>query len=842
MIVRLLLVVSTLVRQSQPQSSAVLAVCGTRKSNRCPTKVNLRVTNGANSCAERVPWNVLIENKNKGSQGGGVFPHCGGVLITEKHILSAAHCFFANRNEFGLCSNTRQIACLRVKAEDILVHLGVTDRMKITARGHDVSSIDIHPGWNRTAPLNDILEGHDLALLTMARPQNSFSKLIIPICLPDFKKSFSEPGSSGLVSGFGAHVDKRTGSKSYPTILQTARVELHSRRDCVDLWDIEGSQVCAIGRSPISGSVTNPGSLRVSDSCNGDSGGGLTTQAANGRETLIGIVSFGEPECGRLGGKPGVYTNVANHVDWIKKSINQIPEIPLGSKVCTVGNGKRCQFPFRYREKVFASCTREFDNDNKPWCSTKTDKQGNHVIGEDEWGHCPSSCPVDIQNPPGFTSNPNPNPGGESWSKWSPCSKTCGQGTRIRSNNLCPRTVPDCVSRETETCFELACPSVVEPKEWSSWSSCSTTCGQGQRTRTLTGSRVTQERGCNNKACSDNSNSNSNNNNNNQDFQELWIVGGTDEENGYIESFKPNKNGRISVSEVGGLGLQRDAAMGAAVDGRVYVCGGSSGDYGDSKVHNTCFTKLARQKGRGWQYAASMPLNTSHAAYTSHNKKFYVLGGYVQPLCGYKPQVQVFDHDRQEWSAPPSFDPPKPLGGYACAVTHNQQIFVTGGYYTDDVYTTACKEDESEEEKTVSNRNIENYVDYVQIFSPRTSKWKQAPTMNNARRNHGCAVVNYKGQQGLLVVGGYNSKKYFLKSVEFLSFKPGSSWVELPPLQHLRGSKVGVISDSETIYVVSGDLDGKGRLVETLPTSGGQWNTVDQRLLKEKSYACYIPV
>ena len=31
-------------------------------------------------------------------------------------------------------------------------------------------------------------------------------------------------------------------------------------------------------------------------------------------------------------------------------------------------NSRRCM-------QVFASCTREFDNDNKAWCSTKTDSQ-----------------------------------------------------------------------------------------------------------------------------------------------------------------------------------------------------------------------------------------------------------------------------------------------------------------------------------------------------------------------------------------------------------------------------------------------------------------------------------
>ena len=35
----------------------------------CWRQVNLRVTNGAVSCAERVPWNVLIQNKNKQNQG-----------------------------------------------------------------------------------------------------------------------------------------------------------------------------------------------------------------------------------------------------------------------------------------------------------------------------------------------------------------------------------------------------------------------------------------------------------------------------------------------------------------------------------------------------------------------------------------------------------------------------------------------------------------------------------------------------------------------------------------------------------------------------------------------------
>ena len=56
---------------------------------------------------------------------------------------------------------------------------------------------------------------------------------------------------------------------------------------------------------------------------------------------------------------------------------------------------KPCIFPFKFKDKPHYACILNPSPENKPWCSTKVDDQGNHIGGQGNWGNCDGSkCPM----------------------------------------------------------------------------------------------------------------------------------------------------------------------------------------------------------------------------------------------------------------------------------------------------------------------------------------------------------------------------------------------------------------------------------------------------------------
>ncbi|XP_023340428.1 serine protease 27 [Eurytemora carolleeae] len=277
-----------------------------------------RISGGKDTCSEMQPWHALIKFQRKSHL------KCGGVLITEQHVLSAAHCYWSNGDNcpakfhsFTLeqCRDDKHCPhydCRRFGEHDILVYLGVTDSTELGyGEVRTLKKLDLHQGWVKETQLNGILQGNDLALLTLRSRVDTACTHIMPICLP---LQPSVIGKMAYVVGFGL-----SSRLIQPTTrLQKAEVQIMEceNRAGNKKWPISGNQLCALGEET--------DKTIIGDTCKGDSGGGLFCfDAVNNRNYLLGITSFGEDLCGITDSRPGVYTNVYDHKDWIEAMIKE---------------------------------------------------------------------------------------------------------------------------------------------------------------------------------------------------------------------------------------------------------------------------------------------------------------------------------------------------------------------------------------------------------------------------------------------------------------------------------------------------------------------------------------
>merc|ERR1712168_266588 len=58
---------------------------------------------------------------------------------------------------------------------------------------------------------------------------------------------------------------------------------------------------------------------------------------------------------------------------------------------CYAEDGYDCIFPFVWKGQAFSECTLFDSSNGKHWCATKTDRNGNHVNGQGNYGFCDCS-------------------------------------------------------------------------------------------------------------------------------------------------------------------------------------------------------------------------------------------------------------------------------------------------------------------------------------------------------------------------------------------------------------------------------------------------------------------
>ncbi|CAH2094392.1 unnamed protein product [Euphydryas editha] len=246
-----------------------------------------------------LPWMALILVRDN-----GIFKtQCGGTIINNKYILTAAH-------------------CVRRRRTAVVVRVGEYDiNSKVDCQGEHpfrmcethiqdirVDKYIIHENFTSSPTANDI------ALIRLKKPIDFSFKNVEPICLPIYDKlrNMDISTKNAVVSGWGI-----TEFKSMSNFLRKVEIPIKTDFECKQHYSSEISDSDTDMKFICAGDESK-------DSCNGDSGGPLTMEEEykdNYRIIQFGIVSKGSKQCGL--NVPGLYTDVRKYIKWILDKIEE---------------------------------------------------------------------------------------------------------------------------------------------------------------------------------------------------------------------------------------------------------------------------------------------------------------------------------------------------------------------------------------------------------------------------------------------------------------------------------------------------------------------------------------
>ena len=265
------------------------------------------------------PWSVSLQALvSRPGTGAVEYRHyCGGTIISEYYVLTAAHCL-----DFMVGRESRLFAVIG----DLNWRMNTASQY---GRRFGIDKLIIHSGYKNTA------FGHDIGLIRTKermRPLKVNGRYIInSVCLPE--KGVEHSGDAELV-GWGLFSNRNEMADS----LQIADVPILPRPLCVDLYRrrtgliqwligielITDKQVCAgtFGRGICQGDsgsalvVNRKMSLNSAVSRQKRMAPALRNQETS-KATIIGVVAFGGIRRCSYQSLPGVYMQTSKYMDWI---------------------------------------------------------------------------------------------------------------------------------------------------------------------------------------------------------------------------------------------------------------------------------------------------------------------------------------------------------------------------------------------------------------------------------------------------------------------------------------------------------------------------------------------
>ncbi|KAL7396870.1 hypothetical protein ABVT39_012748 [Epinephelus coioides] len=223
---------------------------------------------------KKVPENLMLYMASVQNEGQHV---CGGFLINEDFVLTAAHC-----------------DCLGITRVVLGTHnLNKTDNGNIRY----IKERYKHPSYETVGKGKDIML---LKLAEKARLDNRVQTIPLPTPETNIKENQRcSVAGWGYTSTGGGAVDD----------LRVVNVSVMNLQDCKEKWSglpLPDSVICAGGYETDKGF------------CQGDSGGPLVCD-----EKAVGVVSFNKFANCNYPDVPNVYTDISKHLPWIKSIINR---------------------------------------------------------------------------------------------------------------------------------------------------------------------------------------------------------------------------------------------------------------------------------------------------------------------------------------------------------------------------------------------------------------------------------------------------------------------------------------------------------------------------------------
>merc|ERR1712038_73343 len=468
------------------------------------------VVNGIDA-SEPIPWQVSIRRNSEHI--------CGGTILNENTVLSAAHCFFGFDYDNKILTT----------GKDNALQNNFTILAGIINREDSVSGQEIEVDGYIWPPMdyNPYSFTNDIIILKLKGNLVFSQKKVYAVSLP-LEKTWGKYDSfeDCMISGWGRTT--RHKSSQIPKILQWANVPTIANCNSVSNYtNLIESQICALNNGK-------------TDACTGDSGGPLVCKSGFSGYVMTGVVSYGPRICGTPD-YPGIYTRVGYFLDWIKDNMEKPVTVDCDwtswsdwsscSQTCGAGVRERSRqvkttaqndgSPINLRfGSPCSGSARQTESCNIQECPvdclwsdwtksggcTKTCGGGFQyfertmlVKSQNGGKSCTGSslkrencndhnCPDTTTTTTTTTTVPKIDCQWSGWSKSGECTKSCGGGTQYFQRTISVQSKnggKSCTGNpiKQEKCNDFDCPVDCRWNNWSDWTSCSKTCGQGSKNR-----------------------------------------------------------------------------------------------------------------------------------------------------------------------------------------------------------------------------------------------------------------------------------------------------------------------------------------------------------------------